>query len=57
MPVRRGRTGREQVMREFEAGTLRAGKGGPIVTDPKQAWAIANRMAGMPRPRRMPGRG
>lgn len=28
-------------MREFSAGELHSGKGGPVVTDPKQALAIA----------------
>jgi hypothetical protein len=56
MPVMRGRKGRDKVMREFEAHALHSGKGGPIVTDPKQAWAIANRASGMPRKRKMRGR-
>ena len=30
-----------KVMREFKAGTLNSGKGGPIVKKPKQAIAIA----------------
>lgn len=30
-----------KVMREFKAGKLTSGKGGPAVTDPKQAVAIA----------------
>ena len=29
------------VMREFKAGTLHSGKGGPVVKKPKQAIAIA----------------
>ena len=29
------------VMREFKAGTLHSGKGGPVVKKPKQALAIA----------------
>lgn len=29
------------VMREFKGGTLHSGKGGPVVTNPKQAVAIA----------------
>ena len=28
-------------MREFKAGKLHSGKGGPVVTNPKQALAIA----------------
>jgi len=30
-----------KVMREFKAGGLRSGKGGPVVKNPKQAVAIA----------------
>lgn len=30
-----------QVFKEFKAGTLNSGKGGPIVKNPKQAVAIA----------------
>ena len=30
-----------KVMREYKAGTLHSGKGGPIVKNPKQAVAIA----------------
>jgi ribosomal protein L21E len=30
-----------KVMREFKAGTLHSGKGGPVVKKPKQAIAIA----------------
>ena len=30
-----------KVMREFKAGTLHSGKGGPVVKSPKQALAIA----------------
>ena len=30
-----------KVMREFKAGTLHSGKGGPVVKNPKQAIAIA----------------
>ena len=29
------------VMREYKAGTLHSGKGGPVVKNPKQAVAIA----------------
>ena len=31
----------KKVMKEYKAGTLHSGKGGPEVTDPKQAIAIA----------------
>ena len=30
-----------KVMREYKAGTLHSGKGGPFVRSPKQALAIA----------------
>jgi hypothetical protein len=30
-----------KVMREYKEGTLHSGKGGPVVTNPKQALAIA----------------
>lgn len=30
----------EKVMKEFKEGTLHSGKGGPVVTDRKQAVAI-----------------
>jgi len=30
-----------KTMREFKAGTLHSGKGGPVVRNPKQALAIA----------------
>ena len=30
-----------KVMREYKAGTLYSGKGGPVVKNPKQAVAIA----------------
>jgi ribosomal protein L21E len=36
-----------KVMREFKAGTLNSGKGGPVVKKPKQAIAIALSQAGM----------
>ena len=31
----------EKVMKEFKEGTLHSGKGGPVVTDRKQAITIA----------------
>ena len=31
----------EKVMKEYKEGTLHSGKGGPVVTDRKQAIAIA----------------
>lgn len=39
-------------MREFKAGELHSGQGGPVVRDPKQALAIAMSKAGMARNRR-----
>ena len=36
-----------KVMREYKAGTLHSGKGGPVVKKPKQAIAIALSEAGM----------
>lgn len=36
-----------KVMREYKAGTLHSGKGGPVVKDDKQAIAIAMSEAGM----------
>ena len=36
-----------KVMREYKAGTLQSGKGGPEVTNPKQAVAIAMSEAGI----------
>lgn len=42
MPIRGTPAQRKaQVFKEFKAGTLNSGKGGPIVTKPKQAVAIA----------------
>jgi ribosomal protein L21E len=40
-----------KVMREYKAGTLHSGKGGPVVKKPKQAVAIALSQAGMSKPR------
>ena len=36
-----------KVMREYKAGELHSGKGGPVVTSKKQAVAIALSEAGM----------
>lgn len=36
----------EKVMKEYKEGTLHSGKGGPVVTDRKQAIAIALSEAG-----------
>lgn len=38
-----------KVMREYKAGTLHSGKGGPVVKNPKQAVAIALSEAGKAR--------
>lgn len=38
---RAGKAKVSKVMREFAAGTLHSGKGGPVVTSPEQAKAIA----------------
>jgi hypothetical protein len=38
-----------KVMREYKAGTLHSGKGGPVVKDEKQAIAIAMSEAGVKR--------
>ena len=37
----------KKVMKEFKAGTLHSGKGGPVVKSRKQAVAIAMSEAGM----------
>jgi hypothetical protein len=37
------------VMREYKAGTLHSGKGGPVVKNPRQAVAIALSEAGKAR--------
>jgi hypothetical protein len=41
-----------KVYKEFKAGTLHSGKGGPVVKNPKQAVAIALSSAGMSKPMR-----
>lgn len=46
-----------KVMREYKAGGLHSGKGGPIVKNPKQAVAIALSQAKMSKPMKKSGRG
>jgi hypothetical protein len=41
MATKKKKTKEEKVMGEFKEGTLHSGKGGPVVTDRKQAIAIA----------------
>jgi hypothetical protein len=38
-----------KVMREYKAGGLHSGKGGPVVKNPRQALAIALSQAGVKR--------
>ncbi len=52
MPIPRGRKGVKVEMEKFRRGELHSGsKQGPVVTNPMQAVAIANRQAGMPKKR------
>ena len=46
-----------KVMREYKAGTLHSGKGGPVVKNPKQAIAISLSQAKMAKPMKKSGRG
>lgn len=43
---KKSKTKEEKVMGEFKEGTLHSGKGGPVVTNRKQAIAIALSEAG-----------
>lgn len=45
-----------KVMREFKAGTLHSGKGGPVVKSRKQAVAIAMSEAKMPMKKKRRGK-
>jgi len=49
MPVARGQKGVEQEMRRFKEGKLHSGKSGKVVTNRKQAIAIAMSEAGLAR--------
>ena len=42
-----------KVYKEYKAGTLHSGKGGPVVKSRKQAVAIALSSAGMSKPKKM----
>ena len=47
MPTPKGAKGVSKVMKEYKAGTLHSGKGGPVVKKKAQAVAIAMSAAGM----------
>lgn len=53
MPVARGQKGVAQEMHKFKFGDLHSGsKSGPVVTNPKQAVAIAMNEAGLSKKRK-----
>lgn len=47
MPVAKGKKGVKQEMEKFKKGELHSGKSGKVVTNPKQAIAIALNEAGL----------
>jgi len=51
MPVAKGQKGVEQEMRRFKQGKLHSGGTGKVVTNRKQAVAIALSEAGMSKPK------
>lgn len=51
----KGKAKVKKVMGEYATGDLHSGKGGPVVTDRKQAVAIAMSEAGMSRARKKRG--
>ena len=58
MPVKQGQAGVEQEMHKFKRGTLHSGsKHGPIVTNRKQAIAIAMHEAGLSKSQRKSTKG
>lgn len=52
MATKKRKTKEEKVMGEFKEGTLHSGKGGPVVTDRKQAIAIMLSETGKAKPKK-----